>query len=173
MLCFSITLIPFLFKFYVFVYFWPHWIFVAVQGLSSVAASGGRLSSCSARATQCSGFLSWRAQALGHVGSEVAAHGLSCPTAYGIFLDQGSNPRPPHWQADRFLTTGPPGKAHHYSFSNWIMGIGPGDHLLLTFSSLEQSRDTHVPRSRETPDRTLQMTSPPALLILSLWVLSH
>ena len=28
------------------------------------------------------------------------AHGLSCSTACGIFPDQGSNPRPLHWQAD-------------------------------------------------------------------------
>ena len=31
------------------------------------------------------------------VGSR--AHRLSCSTAHGIFLDQGSNPRPLHWQA--------------------------------------------------------------------------
>ena len=29
--------------------------------------------------------------------SEVAANGLSCSTAYGIFPDQGSNPRLLHW----------------------------------------------------------------------------
>ena len=28
------------------------------------------------------------------------AHGLSCPTACGIFPNQGSNPCPLHWQAD-------------------------------------------------------------------------
>ena len=33
-------------------------------------------------------------------GSVVVAHGLSCSTARGIFPDQGSNPRPLHWQAD-------------------------------------------------------------------------
>ena len=27
-------------------------------------------------------------------------HGLSCPSARGIFLDQGLNPCPLHWQAD-------------------------------------------------------------------------
>ena len=30
--------------------------------------------------------------------SVVVAHGLSFPKASGIFLDQGSNPRPLHWQ---------------------------------------------------------------------------
>ena len=33
-------------------------------------------------------------------GSVVVAHRLSCSTACGIFLDQGSNPCPLHWQAD-------------------------------------------------------------------------
>ena len=27
-------------------------------------------------------------------------HGFSCSAACGIFPDQGSNPRPLHWQAD-------------------------------------------------------------------------
>ena len=34
------------------------------------------------------------------MGSEVVMHGLSLPVAYGIFLDQVSNPCPLHWQAD-------------------------------------------------------------------------
>ena len=34
------------------------------------------------------------------VGSVVVAHGLSCPVACGVFLDQESNPCPLHWQAD-------------------------------------------------------------------------
>ena len=33
-------------------------------------------------------------------GSVVVAHGLSCSTACGIFLDQGLNSCPLHWQAD-------------------------------------------------------------------------
>ena len=32
--------------------------------------------------------------------SLVVAHGLSCSAAHGIFLDQGWNPCPLHWQAD-------------------------------------------------------------------------
>ena len=31
-------------------------------------------------------------------GSIVVSHGLSCPSARGIFLGQGSNPRLLHWQ---------------------------------------------------------------------------
>ena len=42
-------------------------------------------------------------QELQHVGSVVAAPGLSCSEACGIFLDQGSNPCPLHWQADSYL----------------------------------------------------------------------
>ena len=36
------------------------------------------------------------------------SHGLTCPMPCGIFLDQGSNPCPLHWQVDS-VTTGPPG----------------------------------------------------------------
>ena len=38
------------------------------------------------------------------------AHGLSCSAACWIFLDQGLNPCPLHWQADS-LSTVPPGKS--------------------------------------------------------------
>ena len=34
-----------------------------------------------------------------------AAHGLSCPTVCGIFLDQGSNPFPLHKQVDSYHWT--------------------------------------------------------------------
>ena len=33
-------------------------------------------------------------------GSVIVAHGPSCSAACGILPDQGSNPRPLHWQAD-------------------------------------------------------------------------
>ena len=39
-------------------------------------------------------------QLLQHPGLAVAAHGLSCSMACGIFPDQGLNPCPLHWQAD-------------------------------------------------------------------------
>jgi len=38
-------------------------------------------------------------QVLQSTGS-ITGHQLSCPEACGIFPDQGSNPRPLHWQAD-------------------------------------------------------------------------
>ena len=37
---------------------------------------------------------------LHHMGSVVVAHGLSCSSASVIFLDQGLNPCPQHWQVD-------------------------------------------------------------------------
>ena len=55
----------------------------------------GLLSSCSVMASHCSGF-----SCCGALGSVVVAYGLSCPVACWIFLDQGSNPCPLHWQAD-------------------------------------------------------------------------
>ena len=84
---------------FIYFYFWLCWVFVSVQGLSLVVASGGHSSS------HCVGLsLSWPLplQSTGsrHTGSVVVAHGPSCSMACGIFPDQGSNPCPLHWQAD-------------------------------------------------------------------------
>ena len=49
------------------------------------------------------------ARRLQSTGSVVVAHELSCSTACGILLDQGSNLSPA--LAGRFLTTAPPGKS--------------------------------------------------------------
>ena len=67
---------------------------------------------------RCTGFSLWgllcRARALGRTdlvavaptsqsaGSIVAAHELGCPTACGIFPDQGLNLCPLHWQPDSY-----------------------------------------------------------------------
>ena len=105
---------------------WLCWVFVAAHGLSLVAESGGYASLwCSgllserqwqphppvpASPPQQCGFSHCRAQALDTRASVVTAHGLnssgskavdhghelSCFTACGIFLDQGSNPCPLH-----------------------------------------------------------------------------
>ena len=82
-----------------FIYFWLCWVFVSVRGLSLVAASGGHSSS------RCAGLSLSRPLLLRSTGSRrassvVVAHGPSCSVACGIFLDQGSNPCPLHWQAD-------------------------------------------------------------------------
>ena len=74
-------------------------VFVSVRGLSLVAASGVHSS------LRCVGLspsrpLLLRVTGSRRAGSAVVAHGPSCSTACGIFLDQGSNPCPPHWQAD-------------------------------------------------------------------------
>ena len=85
--------------FILFIYFWLCWVFVAARRLSLVAVSGAAL--CSGeRASHCGGFSCCRAWALGLRASVVVARGLSCSTACGIFLDQGSNPCPLHWQVD-------------------------------------------------------------------------
>ena len=78
------------------------------SGFPLVAASRD-LFSCGAQASHRSGFSCWRARALGRTVSVVAApglwstgpavvQGLSCSLAYGIFLDQGSDPSLLHWQ---------------------------------------------------------------------------
>ena len=84
---------------YLFIYFWLCWVFVSVQGLSLVAASGGHSSS------QCAGLSPLRPLLLRSTGSRrsgsvVVAHGPSCSAACGIFPDQGLNPCSLHWQAD-------------------------------------------------------------------------
>ena len=70
-----------------------------MRGLSLVAASGGHSSS------RCAGLslsrpLLLRSTSSRRAGSVAMAHGPSCSAACGIFPDQGSNPCPPHWQAD-------------------------------------------------------------------------
>ena len=85
---------------YLFIYlFWLCWVFVSVRGLPLAAASGGHSSS------RCAGLslsrpLLLRSTGSRCAGSVVVAHGPSCSAACGIFPDQGSNPRPLHWQAD-------------------------------------------------------------------------
>ena len=68
-------------------------------GLLQLQQVGGLFSRCSAQALRCSCF-SCGAQALGSWTSVVVVHKLSCSAACGIFLDQGLNPCPLHWQAD-------------------------------------------------------------------------
>ena len=92
-------MIFFLIFIYLFIYFWLCRVFVSVQGLSLVAASGGHSSS------RCVGLSLSRPLLLQSTGSRragsvVMAHGPSCSAACGIFPDQGSNPCPLHWQAD-------------------------------------------------------------------------
>ena len=82
---------------YIYIYvcgcFGLHWVFVAACRLSLVVASRGYSSLWHAGSVVV-------ACGLKSAGFIVVAHGLSCSAACGIFPDQGSNPRPLHWQAD-------------------------------------------------------------------------
>ena len=77
-------------------------------GLSlAVASTGYTLLQCASFSLwwlllQSTNSRAW-AQELWCVGLGVVVRGLSCSTACGIFLDQGSNPRLPHWQVDTLL----------------------------------------------------------------------
>ena len=88
-----------LFCMYVCMYVWLCWVFVSVRGLSPVAASGG-LSSSRCAGLSLSRPLSLRSTGSRRAGSATVAHGPSRSAARGILPDQGSNPRPLHWQAD-------------------------------------------------------------------------
>ena len=77
-------------------------LFVAVCGLLIAVASlvaEHRLQACILQYLWHTGSVVV-ARGLQSSGSVVVAHGLSCSTACGIFLDQGSNLCPRHWQAD-------------------------------------------------------------------------
>ena len=78
-----------------------------VRGLSLVTASGGHSSPrCRDRSSsRCAGLspsrpLPPRGTGSRRAGSVVVAHGPSRSAACGILPDQGSNPCPPHQQAD-------------------------------------------------------------------------
>ena len=75
------------------------WVFVSVQGLSLVAASGGHSSSRCAGLSLPWPLLLWSTGSR-RTGSVIVAHGPSCSAAHGILPDQGSNPCLLHWQAD-------------------------------------------------------------------------
>ena len=71
-------------------------IFIALHGLSPVAASG--VSSLVAELellTMVASLL--QGTRAGHTSSVRVAHGLSYPVTCQIFPDQGSNPCPLHW----------------------------------------------------------------------------
>ena len=75
-----------------FIYFWLHWIFIDVQGLSPVVV----LRLLTVVASLVAELRLWNA------GSTVVAPSLSCSKACGIFPDQESNLCPLCWQAGSF-----------------------------------------------------------------------
>ena len=91
------SLFFFFLSFFLFNY-WLRWVFFAAFRLSLWQTEATL--HCGAQASHCSGFSCCRAQAVGARASEVVAHRLRCLVAYGIFLDQGLNPCPLHWQAE-------------------------------------------------------------------------
>ena len=88
----------FFFLIYLFI-FQLCWVFISVQGPSPVAASGGHPSPRRAGPPPSRPLL-LRSTGSRRASSAVVAHGPSRSAACGILPDQGSNPRPLHWQAD-------------------------------------------------------------------------
>ena len=95
---FSSFFTSFVYSLSLFFPFWLYWVFVALCGPSLVAVA--------ALQGQCLGILipdnslCWGAHSLGTWVEQLAAQGLRCPSACGIFLDWGLNLCPLHWQVD-------------------------------------------------------------------------
>ena len=81
----SLFLKVFLKFIYLFIYFWMRCVFVAVRGISLVAASGATFR-CGAWASHCSGFSCCGARALGARASVVVARGLSSCGSWALEL---------------------------------------------------------------------------------------
>ena len=82
--------IIYFFKFFVCLFVWLHWVFIALHRLSLVAVQGlhiGDFSLCRAQALSVWASVVM-ACGLQSVGSVVVAHGTSCSTACVIFPDQ-------------------------------------------------------------------------------------
>ena len=127
------------FLIYLFIFFWLCWVFVSVQGLSLVAASGGPSS------WRCTGLSLSRPLLLQSTGSRrtgsvVVAHGPSCFAACGIFPDQGSNPCPLHWQADS-QPLRHQGSPNHFlmldSSSSLFLHLMPGHYTVVHFGTTQ------------------------------------
>ena len=87
--------------FFLCIYLWLRWVFHCYTGFSLAAVSRGYSLFIVAvhrlLIAVASLIVEHRLQG---AGSAVAANGLCCATACGIFPDQGSNPCPLHWQVD-------------------------------------------------------------------------
>ena len=99
---------------YLFIYFWLCWVFVAVHGLSLVAASGGHSS------LRCTGF-SWRCLLLLRSTGSRRAGFSSCGAQAQLLRSMWDLPGPgikpvSPALADRFSTTVPPGKSQERHF---------------------------------------------------------
>ena len=74
--------------------------FVYLLSWSGLCCRVWAFSRCGVQSSHGGGRSHCAAQTLGHMSSVLMAHGLSCAVAHEIFLDQGSNPWPLHWQVD-------------------------------------------------------------------------
>ena len=90
-------------------FFWTLFIFIyLIFGCSGFHCFARAFSSCGEQGllfvvgAPCNGFSCCRAWALGGWALAVAAHGLNCSMACGIFLDQGSNLCPLYWQVSSY-----------------------------------------------------------------------
>ena len=86
--------------------FWLHWVLVSVQAFSSLSeqdllpATGPGFLLDTVLFFWSTGYRVLRFQGLQRVGSAVVTRRLSCSMPWGIFPDQGANPRPLYWLAD-------------------------------------------------------------------------
>ena len=109
--CFDITLMLHTLKIIYFL-FLLCWVFVAERALPQLWQVGATLH-CGVQASHCSGRSCCGAQALGHAGSVVVAHGLSLPQGIRNFPAPGIWPVSPALTGG-FLSAAPPGKSLCY-----------------------------------------------------------
>ena len=124
------------YNFYLLMYFWLHWVFVAASRLLSSCGEQRQHPNCGVWSSHCNGSSCCRACAPGHADfssceSQALDRGLgtrgawlSCFEASGISLGQNGTYVPciGRW-IFFFLTTGPPGRSHFIIFVasvNWI-----------------------------------------------------
>ena len=93
---------------FIYLFFWLHWVVIATRAFSSCCGWGLLSRAVHRLLTAAASFVV--EHGLQSEGSVIAAHGLHCPLACGIFLDQGLNPCPLHL-AGRFFTIKPPEKS--------------------------------------------------------------
>ena len=107
------------------------WTFLQLRGSGTTICCSAWLLWLQDTGSRHAGLLA-AAPPLESMGSAVVAHVLNWPMACGIFSDQGSNPRPLHWQVGSYLL--------HYQ------GI-PSDASVFFLSSLLQLLLDHPLRS--------------------------
>ena len=117
---------------FLFIYLTVLYLFCCVWDVSSCGEQGP-LSSFNVQASR-GGGISCGAWAPGCVSSVVVTHGLSCPTAHGIFPDQGLNPCALHWQAVSNLLY------HQGSPVLWSLNFSIHDFSLKVFHPIDKYR---------------------------------